>query len=173
MTPKRRCGKKTKRSRKEGSQTHRKLQSLRVFQHEGRFQPRKALTSQPASSAEICVTCWCSVAARAAIYKSLRARSARNRKKSQKESFWGSARKSPRIPENVKKYQKTFQFWGILLTLLDVLGDFLQTPEKTLFETFWRFRARRVRRLLYESAVAFPRRVLYVHRLCSSYASLS
>ena len=57
-------------------------------------------------------------------------------KKCQKESFRGSAKKSPKAPEKVKKCPK-LDFSGHFLPFLGIFGDFLQTPEKTLFDTFF------------------------------------
>ena len=68
-------------------------------------------------------------------------------KKSQKECFWGSAKKSPKIPEKVERYPKC-PILGIFRLFQVFSGTFLQTPKNTLFETFLGFRARRARRLL-------------------------
>ena len=56
-------------------------------------------------------------------------------KKSQKECFWGSAKKSPKIPEKVKKYPK-LDFWGYFLTFSGIFGDFFADPQK---HSFWDF----------------------------------
>ena len=53
-------------------------------------------------------------------------------KESQKESFWGSAKKSPEIPENVKKYPK-LDFLRHFLTLSGIFGDFFADPQKDSF----------------------------------------
>ena len=61
-------------------------------------------------------------------------------KKSRKESFWGSAKKSSKIPEKVEKDPNNTQIWTFsgLFRLFQVFsGTFLQTPHKTLFETFF------------------------------------
>ena len=72
-------------------------------------------------------------------------------KKSRKESFCGSAKKSPKIPKKIEKYSKKTQIWtfSCVSRLFRVFsGTFLQTPKKTLFETFLGFGPRRARRLL-------------------------
>ena len=80
-----------------------------------------------------CHGCDTRIAIRAAIHRSLRAR---NRKKKISEwSFWGSAEKSPKIPENVYKYR--------LPDLIDRLsraffGTFLQAPQKSRARKTWR-----------------------------------
>ena len=53
-------------------------------------------------------------------------------KKSQKESFWGSAKKSPKIPEKVKNDLKKSNF-GVFLTFLGIFGDFFADPQKDSF----------------------------------------
>ena len=75
------------------------------------------------------------VAARAAIYRSLGALRSRNRKVVSKTAFWGSGEMSRKYP-----------FLGVFFE------TFLQTPKKTLFETFLRFWARRAPRLLWMAA---------------------
>ena len=62
------------------------------------------------------------------------------------------------LEKSLKKYPKKSQnidfrtFLGIFALFLDFFGYFSRLfsrpPKKTLFETFWRFRARRARRLL-------------------------
>ena len=56
-------------------------------------------------------------------------------KKSQKESFWGSARKSPKIPEKVEKYPKKSNF-GYFSTCSGIFEDFFADPQK---DSFWDF----------------------------------
>ena len=56
-------------------------------------------------------------------------------KKSQKESFWGSAKKSPKIPEKVKKYTK-LDFLVYFLTFSGIFGNFFADPQK---DSFWDF----------------------------------
>ena len=68
-------------------------------------------------------------------------------KKSQKESLQGSAKKVPKTPRTSKNTPQN-PILGILLLFALFPGTFLQTPEKTLFNTFLRFWARRARRLL-------------------------
>ena len=48
---------------------------------------------------------------RATIYRSFRALRAQNRKKVSKRVFLGSAKKSPKVPEKLKKYPQKVQFW--------------------------------------------------------------
>ena len=72
-------------------------------------------------------------------------------KKSRKESFWGSAKESPENTRKSRKIPEKVQIWyfsGIFRLFRVFSGTFLQTPKKTLFETFLGFRARRARRLL-------------------------
>ena len=52
-------------------------------------------------------------------------------KKSQKESFGGPQKKSPKIPEQVKKYPN-FDFFGYFLTS-GIFGDFFADPPKDSF----------------------------------------
>ena len=57
------------------------------------------------------------------------------KKESQKESFRGSAKKSLKIPEEVKKYPKLDFWWGYFLTFSGIFGDFFADPQTTLCET--------------------------------------
>ena len=71
-------------------------------------------------------------------------------KKSQKGSFGGGGGLQKSHKKYPKKSKNTF-FWttlGIFRLFRVFSGTFLQTPQKTLSETFLRFRARRARRLL-------------------------
>ena len=52
-------------------------------------------------------------------------------KKSQKRSFGGSAEKSQKIPEKVKKYD--FRTFGYFLTSSGIFWDFFADPPKDLF----------------------------------------
>ena len=72
------------------------------------------------------------LAIRATIYRSLGALRAQNRKKVSKRVFWGSAKKSPKIPEKVKKYPK-LDFFGYFLTFSGIFGDFFADPQKDSF----------------------------------------
>ena len=74
-------------------------------------------------------------AIRATIDRSLRALRAQNRKKVSKRVFWGSAKKSPKIPEKVKKYTKKSNF-GHFLTFSGIFGGFFADPPK---DSFWDF----------------------------------
>ena len=90
-------------------------------------------------------------ATRAAIYRSLRALRAQNRKKVSKRVFLGVPKKVPEnTPESQKGAQKVnFQSFWALFGLSGVFsGTFFGTPKKTRLETFLRFWARRARRLL-------------------------
>ena len=61
-------------------------------------------------------------------------------KKVSKGSFWGSGEKSQNIPEKVSKYRKNTQKGpkiGIFRLFRVFFETFLQTPQKTLFETFF------------------------------------
>ena len=60
----------------------------------------------------------------------------KSQQKSQKESFCGSAKKSPKIPETFKKYAK-LDFLGYFLTFRVFSGTFLLTPKKTRLEIFF------------------------------------
>ena len=92
------------------------------------------------------------LATRAAIYRSLRPLRARNRKKVSTRVFWGGLEKSlEKYPKKSKNIDfRTFLgiFSGIFRPFRVFFETFLQTPQKTLFEPFLRFRARRARRLL-------------------------
>ena len=67
---------------------------------------------------------------------------ARNRKKkSQKRSFRTSAKNPQKYPKSLKIPKQVQK--SVFLDFSGVLGNFLQTPDKTFFETFLRFRARR------------------------------
>ena len=77
---------------------------------------------------------------RAAIYRSLRALRAQNRKKVSKRVFLGvwrkvskNTRKSLKIPKNTQKGPKI----GIFRLFRVFFETFLQTPKKTLLETFF------------------------------------
>ena len=74
-------------------------------------------------------------ATRATIYRSLRALRAQHRKKSQKEA-WGSAKKSPKIPENVEIYTKKSNF-GFFLTFQVFSGTLFADPQKDSFRDFF------------------------------------
>ena len=83
------------------------------------------------------------------IYRSLRPFGPEVAKMSQKGSFRGSAEKSQKIPKKSKNTDFRTILGIYIFRLFRVFfGTFLQTPEKTLFETFLRVRARRARRLL-------------------------
>ena len=57
-------------------------------------------------------------------------------KESQKESFWGSAKKSPQIAEKVENTQN-WTFFGNFSTLSGIFGDFLADSPKRLFLRFF------------------------------------
>ena len=59
-------------------------------------------------------------------------------KKSPKESFWGSAKKSPRIPEKVKKYPKN-PIWGVFYFFGYFQGPFCRPPERLFWRLFCDF----------------------------------
>ena len=63
-------------------------------------------------------------------------------KKSRKESFWGSAKKSPKIPEKVEKYPKNTKF-GLFRVFFDFLGyfrgHFCRPPKRLFSRLFWDF----------------------------------
>ena len=68
--------------------------------------------------------------------------------KSLKKGLSGGRQKSPKkYPKKSKNTQKGPKI-GIFRLFLLFFGTFLQTPQKTFFETFLRFQARRARRLL-------------------------
>ena len=68
--------------------------------------------------------------------------------KSLKKGLLGGPQKSPRkYPKKSKNTQNCPKI-GIFGLFQVFFETFLQTPQKTFFETFLRFRARRVRRLL-------------------------
>ena len=79
------------------------------------------------------------VAIRATICRSLQARSGpeawQEAKKVSEESLWGSAKKSPKRPQNVKQ-KPTWNFGGYFLTFSGIFGDSFGTPNKTLSEMF-------------------------------------
>ena len=56
----------------------------------------------------------------------------KSQKTSQKESFWGSAKKSPKIPEKVKNDLKKSNF-GVFLTFSGIFGDLFADPQKDSF----------------------------------------
>ena len=68
--------------------------------------------------------------------------------RSLRRSFGGSAAKSKTKYPKKSKNTNFRTFLGIFRLLRVFFGTFLQTPQKTIFETFLRFRARRARRLL-------------------------
>ena len=57
-------------------------------------------------------------------------------KKSQKESFLGSAKKSPKITEKVEKYPG-FYFWGIFRLFRVFSGTFCRPPKGLFLRLFW------------------------------------
>ena len=75
---------------------------------------------------------------------------ARNPKKSRKESFWVSAKKSLKIPEKSKNTRKipNLDLFRCFSTFSGIFGDFFADPQKDSFRDFLGFRARRARRLL-------------------------
>ena len=70
--------------------------------------------------------------------RSLRALWAKNHKKSQKESVWGSAKKYPKVPKksNNTPQKSNFNFW-VFLIFSGIFRDLWKTPKKTLFEIFF------------------------------------
>ena len=54
-------------------------------------------------------------------------------KKSQKESFWGSAKKSPKIPEKVKKYTQNWTLLGVFFDFFGYFRGLFCGPPKRLF----------------------------------------
>ena len=89
------------------------------------------------------------LATRAVIYRSFLSRRVRSRNKVSKRVFWGVCRKVTERPEKVK-YRFSDLVLGTFWTW-EFFGTFLQAPNrKTLFETFIRFRDRK---LLYMAAL--------------------
>ena len=68
--------------------------------------------------------------------------------KSLKKSLFRGLQKSPRKCPKKSKNTQNWTFSGVFRLFRVFSGTFLQTPQKTLFETFLGFRARRARRLL-------------------------
>ena len=68
--------------------------------------------------------------------------------KSLKKGLLGGLQKSPKKYPKKSKNTDFRTFLGIFSPFRVFFGTFLQTPQKTFFETFSRFRARRARRLL-------------------------
>ena len=82
------------------------------------------------------------LATRAVIYRSLRALRTQTRQRVSKRVFWGVCKKVPEnTPESPKIPQKAqfSDFWRYFGTFWGIFGDCLQTPKKTLFETFCDF----------------------------------
>ena len=71
----------------------------------------------------------------------------KSQKTSQKESFWGCATKSPKIPRKSQQMPKIGLF-GVFFTFSGIFGDFSADPRKDSFWDFLRFRAQALQTLV-------------------------